>query len=156
MLWLSFNSTVFANNSTLDCKFQNTISEQLASIIECNLSQMNTFSFKNRMKINYNEINLIAYAYRKNIQVGRIKLGTSFIGQINCSKFLGLYIYSKLNFCVSYLFILIKYRGIFQNLMIYCRGSDCISLFQILLFIFITKFLERIVRTIRGFTVLRI
>ena len=45
---------------------------------------------KNKIKINSDKNHLITFSYRKDIEVGRVKLGKSFIQEINCNKFLGL------------------------------------------------------------------
>ena len=117
-----FNFTLFADDSTLTCKFQNTSPEQITSLIENNLSLINTWTNKNRIKINNEKSNIIAFSYRKNIQLGRIKLGTSFINQINCTKFLGLYIDSNLSFKNHIDYILSKISksvGILYRLSLY-------------------------------------
>ena len=93
-----FSFTLFADDSTLTCKFKNTPPQQISTIISNQLIDIQNWTNKNRIKINSDKSHLITFSYRKNIEVGRVKLGESFIDEINCTKFLGLHIDRNLNF----------------------------------------------------------
>ena len=93
-----FKFTLFADDSTLSCNFNNTPRDLIFNSIENELSKVNSWLTTNRIKINADKSKFICFSYRKTLQARPLKLGESFIQETQHTKFLGLILDRHLTF----------------------------------------------------------
>ena len=103
-----FKFTLFADDSTLSCKFSGTPVDLIFDSIENELVKLNTWLITNRIKINVDKSKFICFSYRKSIQSRPLKLGDSFIQETDQTKFLGLILDNRLTFKPHINYILSK------------------------------------------------
>ena len=83
-----FKFTIFADDSTLSCKFNNTPADEINSILTTQLILINNWLPSNRIIINTNKSTFIVYSYRKNILIPPIKMSDNLIIQTTDQSFL--------------------------------------------------------------------
>ena len=93
-----FKFTLFADDSTLTCKFNNVTAENMALQLEDELHVIHSWLNANRLKLNSDKSHFICFSYRKNINMRPIKIGNGTINEVNSTKFLGLILDKNLNF----------------------------------------------------------
>ena len=93
-----FKFTLFADDSTLSCKFNNTSADSMCLQLEAELCIINDWLNSNRLKLNSDKSHFICFSYRKNVTMRSIKMGDNFINEVNNTKFLGLILDKNLNF----------------------------------------------------------
>ena len=94
-----FKTTLFADDSTLTCKFDNkTNHHNIVQRLESELEPVYNWLVMNKIKINYDKSKFIVYSYRKRYELGPLKFGNSQLHSTDNTKFLGLIIDKNLNF----------------------------------------------------------
>ena len=93
-----FNFTLFADDSTLSCVFENDNPEVMANVTENQLIPVANWLNQNKLTINHKKTQFIVFSYRKNIVMRDIKFGSDLIKQTNSTKFLGIQIDEHLKF----------------------------------------------------------
>ena len=94
-----FKFTLFADDSTLTCKFKkNTSPVNIVSQLEAKLLSIGSWLNANRLKLNSSKSNFICFTYRKNITLPPIRIGNSIISEVNSTKFLGVILDKNLNY----------------------------------------------------------
>ena len=93
-----FKFTLFADDSTLSCKFNNISNNQIINTLTLELVNINNWISSNRIKINTNKSNFIIFSYRKKVEIEQIPFHDSFIHSTNSTKFLGIIIDKNLIF----------------------------------------------------------
>ena len=76
-----FKITLFADDSTSTCTFNNMTVENITSSINQNLETVNHWFNVNKPKVNTHKIYHIVFSYRKKILVPPIRLGSKIIAQ---------------------------------------------------------------------------
>ena len=93
-----FKFTLFADDSTLSCNFDNAPLDLIFNTIETELVKVNNWLINNRIKINIDKSKFICFSYRKPVLARPVKLGDSFIYETDQIKFLGLVLDKHLKF----------------------------------------------------------
>ena len=93
-----FKFTLFADDSTLSCVFDNHDSEHIASTVESELIPVYNWLKRNKLTINHKKTQFIVFSYRKKFEIRQIKFGNEYIKQTDSIKFLGLIIDEHLKF----------------------------------------------------------
>ena len=95
----NFKFTLFADDSTPTCKFDNHVShQQITNDLTLNMQHVHSWLNANHIKINTSKSFFIAFSYRGNVEFDPIPFGNSFIHQATNVKFLGLQIDNHLSF----------------------------------------------------------
>ena len=76
-----FKFTIFADESTLTCWFNNTTVKSITSSINQNLETVNHWLNVNKLKVNTHNIYHIVFSCRKKILLRPIRLGIEIIAQ---------------------------------------------------------------------------
>ena len=103
-----FKFTLFANDSTLTCHFDNFHPPSMVTKLEEELSKVNNWLLLNRIKINAQKSHFLIFSYRKELTLGQLKFGESFLTQFRSTKFLGKIIDDHLTFKIHVDHILSK------------------------------------------------
>ena len=93
-----FKFNLFADDSTLTCKFKNTSPVNIALRLEVEMNTVNDWLHANRLKLNSEKSHFICFSYRKNIDIRPIKVGNCRISCVDSTKFLGVILDKNLNF----------------------------------------------------------
>ena len=93
-----FRFTLYADDSTLTCKFPNSNPDIIKNTLSVELNKVNKWLENNKIKINYDKTKFIIFNYRKSIDVNSLTIGNNQISRANAVKFLGIYIDEKLSF----------------------------------------------------------
>ena len=93
-----FKFTLFADDSTLSCVFDNHDSEHIASTVESELIPVHNWLKRNKLTINHKKTQFIVFSYRKKFEIRQLKFGNDSIKQTDSTKFLGLIIDEHLKF----------------------------------------------------------
>ena len=93
-----FKFTLFADDSTVSCAFEDHDNEFIARTIEQQLIPINKWLVINRLTVNHSKTVFIAFSHRKEFNIRPIKFGNHYINQTSSTKFLGLTIDSHLKF----------------------------------------------------------
>ena len=93
-----FKFTLFADDSTLTCKFNNASNDNISDILTTELININNWINSNKIKLNSDKSNFIMFSYRKNIEINQIQFGNSYIRKTDSTKFLGIVIDKNLTF----------------------------------------------------------
>lgn len=93
-----FKFTLYADDSTLSCKFQNADSETIKTQISLELNKINDWLVKNKLKINCNKTKFLIFNYRKHFDLTSLSFANHDILRTNNIKFLGIFIDEKLSF----------------------------------------------------------
>ena len=93
-----FKFTLFADDSTLSCKFHNYDTENIVRQISHELDKVNLWLLKNKLKVNYDKTKFIIFNYRKNFNITTLPFANNEIVRTNSIKFLGIFIDESLNF----------------------------------------------------------
>ena len=93
-----FKFCMFADDSTLTCKFDNSNEIQIKNKLENELIVIQNWLNMNKIKINYEKSNFMIFSYRKKYTLDTIKIGPNYISSTNCTKFLGILVDNHLNF----------------------------------------------------------
>jgi len=95
--FLKFN--LFADDSTLSCKFSKDCINEISDQINLNLCNLDHWLSSNEIKINTNKTNYIIFSYSSNVPVhGDIKIGEAIIHQTETTKCLGVHLDQNLRF----------------------------------------------------------
>ena len=93
-----FNFTLFADDSTLTCSFDNHDGEFIARTVETELTPITTWLDANKLSINHKKTNFIVFSYRKKFLIRPLFFGSDQIKQTNSTKFVGLQIDENFKF----------------------------------------------------------
>ena len=94
-----FKFTLFADDSSLLCKFNNESPSEIHSKLQQNLIPVYKWLLENKIKVNSDKSKFIIFRYKfLPIQINPIPLGDGFICQTSSIKFLGLLLDQNLNF----------------------------------------------------------
>ena len=93
-----FKFTLFADDSTLSCKFNSTDPNLISNTLNIELEIVNNWLINNKIKVNHNKSKFILFSYRRNLILPNIYLGNNIISETETTKFLGIIIDKKLNF----------------------------------------------------------
>ena len=93
-----FKFCIFADDSTLTCKFDNSDESQMKNKLENELVVIHNWLIMNKIKINYDKSKFIIFSYGKKYSLEQIKIGSSFISSTDNTKFLGIWVDNHLNF----------------------------------------------------------
>ena len=89
---------MFADDSTLTCKFDNSNELQIKNKLENELIIVQNWLNMNKIKINYDKSNFIIFSYGKKYSLDKIKFGQNSISSTCNTKFLGIIVDNHLNF----------------------------------------------------------
>ena len=103
-----FKFTLFADDSTLTCRFDHNNLISIKNELENRLLPIYNWLISNRLKVNSQKSNFIIFSYRKNLNLSPIKFGDNLLTQVDSTKFLGIYIDEHLNFKLHTEYILKK------------------------------------------------
>ena len=118
-----------------------TVTQQISD----NFKDISNWLISNRLKLNSEKSNFIAFSLRGTIQLPPINLGNNFIRQTDHTKFLGLYIDQNLNFKHHTNHIASKIArsiGILYRLSSYLPTNVLISLYNSLILPYLTYSIE--------------
>ena len=93
-----FKYNLFADDSTLTCKFDNYDENYIKQTLENELKRVEYWLNMNKIKINCSKSKFMLFSYRKNFSLHSIAFGNNIISVTNSIKFLGIEIDSNLNF----------------------------------------------------------
>ena len=93
-----FKFCIFADDSTLTCKFDTSDENIIKNRIESELVVVHQWLLMNKIKINYTKSKFIIFSYGKNFSLDKIKFGSSSINSTDDIKFLGIYVDKHLTF----------------------------------------------------------
>ena len=93
-----FKFTLFADDSTLTCRFENDATTSIPTILSNELSNVFKWISANKLKVNTEKCKFIHFSYRQNLNFPPIKINSSSIYQTDSIKFLGIIIDKNLNF----------------------------------------------------------
>ena len=93
-----FKFTLYADDSTLSCKFQNADTETIKTQISLELDKINDWLVKNKLKINCNKTKFLIFNYRKHYDLTSLSFANNDILRTDSIKFLGIFIDEKLSF----------------------------------------------------------
>ena len=93
-----FKFTLFADDSTLTCRFNHCNLSSLKNELENHLVPVYEWLLSNRLKVNADKSNFIIFSYRKNLNLDPLNFGNHLLTQVESTKFLGIFIDEHLNF----------------------------------------------------------
>ena len=93
-----FKFNLFADDSTLTCKFDSFDENYVKQTLENELKPVEHWLNMNKIKINCSKSKFIIFSYRKNFSLHSITFGNNIISVTNSIKFLGIEIDRNLNF----------------------------------------------------------
>ena len=93
-----FKYNLFADDSTLTCKFTNSNEDLIKSTLEYELQSIFNWLQMNKIKINYDKSKFMMFSYGKKYDLSILKLGDKHITVTDTIKFLGIVIDQHLNF----------------------------------------------------------
>ena len=93
-----FKFSLFADDSTLTCKFNTSNEVIIKNQLETELKIVYGWLKINKIKINYEKSNFIIFSYGKKYNLSRIQFGNDSICSTENTKFLGIIIDKNLNF----------------------------------------------------------
>ena len=93
-----FKYTLFADDSTLSCKFTNSDEVLITQTLNSELKLIDEWLTTNKLKVNYSKSKFIVFSYRKSISISPLQFGSNTISQTDSIKFLGITLDNKLNF----------------------------------------------------------
>ena len=93
-----FKFNLFADDSTLTCKFENSNVPAIKTKIECELLTIFAWLQTNKIKINFDKSKFMVFSYGKKYDLNSLKLGNNHIERTESIKFLGITIDQNLNF----------------------------------------------------------
>ena len=94
-----FKFTLFADDSSLICKFKHESPSVVHSKLKQNLIPVFKWLLENKIKVNSDKSKFIVFRYKfLPIQINPLPFGDGFISQTSCIKFLGLLLDQNLNF----------------------------------------------------------
>ena len=93
-----FKFCMFADDSTLTCKFDNSNELQIRNKLENELIVVQNWLNMNKIKINYDKSKFIIFSYGKKYNLDKLKFGSNFISSTSDTKFLGIIVDNHLNF----------------------------------------------------------
>ena len=93
-----FKFCMFADDSTLTCKFDNSNELQIKNKLENELIIVQNWLNMNKIKMNYDKSNFIIFSYGKKYSLDKIKFGQNSISSTCNTKFLGIIVDNHLNF----------------------------------------------------------
>ena len=93
-----FKYSLFADDSTLTCKFENKNENFMKREIERELVPINDWLKMNKIKINLSKSNFILFSYGKRYDLNKFKFGDGEIKVTESTKFLGIIMDKNLNF----------------------------------------------------------
>lgn len=103
-----FKFTLFADDSTLTCRFKDSDLTRIKHDLENYLVPVNEWLLSNRIKVNAQKSNFMIFSYRKILKLTPIKFGDYSLNQVESTKFLGIHIDEHLNFKLHTEFLLNK------------------------------------------------
>ena len=93
-----FKYNLFADDSTLTCKFNNSNEMYIKSRIESELYSVFSWLQNNKLKINFDKSKFMVFSYGKKYSLNTLMLGNNNISITESIKFLGITIDQNLNF----------------------------------------------------------
>ena len=93
-----FKYTLFADDSTLSCKFSNTDEVHITQTLNSELKLIDKWLTTNKLKVNCTKSKFIVFSYRKSFSISPLQFGSNTISQTDSIKFLGITLDDKLNF----------------------------------------------------------
>ena len=93
-----FKFTLFADDSTISCKFPKQSLNEIHNDINTNLLLIQEWLRVNKIMLNVDKTNYIVFSYRGSFELNSVKLGDRHIRNVSEVKFLGLVIDKNLNF----------------------------------------------------------
>ena len=93
-----FKFNLFADDSTLTCKFENSNESYLKSKLEVELEPVYSWLKMNKIKINLDKSQFMAFSYGKKYSLTNLKFGNGSINSTESIKFLGIMVDNNLNF----------------------------------------------------------
>ena len=93
-----FKFTLFADDSTLTCKFKNDSVRMISNTLNQEMSKVFQWLNSNKIKVNIDKCNFINFSYRKQIALQPIRVNSSYILETDQIKFLGIIIDKHLTF----------------------------------------------------------
>ena len=131
-----FKFTLFADDSTLTCHFNNFDPPSIISKLEHELSKINNWLLLNRIKINAQKSHFLIFSYRKELKLDPVRFGENFLSQCESTKFLGVFIDHHLTFKLQADHILKKVNksvGVLFKLNYYLPENILLSLYSTLI-----------------------
>ena len=93
-----FDFTLFADDSTLSCKFNHSDCDLMTNVLISELSKVFSWLDRNKIKLNAHKSTYIIHSYRKRVSIPTISIGPIELKESDSTKFLGVKIDSSLNF----------------------------------------------------------
>lgn len=93
-----FKYILFADDSTLSCKFSGTDVDEFSVTINRELGKLYEWLVSNRICINVEKTKYIIFSYKKKIELPLIKMGNARIHETDSTKFLGILFDKHLTF----------------------------------------------------------
>ena len=93
-----FTFTLFADDSTLSCRFENTADTSISNVLSYQLTSVFDLISVNKFKVNIENCKFHHFSYRQYLILPPININSSCIFQTDCIKFLGVIIDKNLNF----------------------------------------------------------
>lgn len=93
-----FKFILFADDSTLSCRFGRSDVATIVPVINSALSHLNHWLISNKIRVNTDKTNFIVFSNRGKVCLSNVKIGSGVISQTDCSKFLGVHLDQHLKF----------------------------------------------------------
>ena len=93
-----FKFDLYADDSTLTCKFDNNDSEYIKNRLENEIVSINDWLMMNKIKVNYSKSKYMCFSFRGNRNIGDIHFGPNSLSNTSSTKFLGIHLDENLNF----------------------------------------------------------
>lgn len=93
-----FKFTLFADDSSLLCKFDHSNISLIHTTISSNLTKVFKWLTLNKIKVNVDKCKFIIFSYGRKLTLPPLVLGDGFIMETDSYKFLGIILDKKLNF----------------------------------------------------------
>ena len=131
-----FKFTLFADDSTLTCHFDNFHPPSILTKLEQELTKVNNWLLLNRIKVNTQKSHFLIFSYRKELKLDPVRFGENFLSQCTSTKFLGIYIDDRLTFKLQVDHILKKVNrsiGVLFKLNYFLPQNILLSLYNTLI-----------------------